>query len=157
MQALDLSRLLTLGLSLVFWCGLGALLIGLGYWRWRRNETQDSGFMRAPGVVIAVEQVRHELVDGESGTVWHSRVRYQPANGEVVQFLNGLGGVPALHRVGQAVTVLYDPAQPEGAKVATPLLHTLLPLVLLIIGGSLIACGCCSALAYLIAPLSLIE
>lgn len=86
--------------------------------------------------------------------VWHSWVRYQPFGGAPVTFRNPLGGVPPLHRVGQPVTVLYDPNNPSTARVETPRLRALLPMLVMLLGGCCWLYALGSALYFLRHPLT---
>jgi hypothetical protein len=65
-------------------------------------------------------------------------VRFQTGDGRTVEFQNKLGtNVPP--RVGDEVTVIYDPAWPEEAKVALGSMFRFNPKALLVVGGIFLA------------------
>ena len=78
------------------------------------SETQPGSELKAVGVVIG--HTSRRSYDGSGGVVFPS-VRFQTADGRTVEFQNKLG-TNAPPRVGSEVTVFYDPARPEDAKVA---------------------------------------
>ena len=61
-------------------------------------------------------------------------MRFQTAEGRTVEFENDLGS-NAPPRVGDEVTVLYDPARPEEAKVALRSMWRVDPKTLLVVGA----------------------
>lgn len=44
-------------------------------------------------------------------------VRFNAADGSAVEFTSGVASNPPSHRVGERVTVLYDPANPHHAEI----------------------------------------
>ena len=81
------------------------------------NETQPITEARAVGVVTGHTSRSTDHVGDLPGRVFFPSVRFQTADGRTVEFENKLGtNVPP--RVGERVTVLYDPERPEEAKVA---------------------------------------
>jgi hypothetical protein len=77
------------------------------------SETQPSGELSAVGVVIG--HSFRPSYSGPGGVVYPS-VRFQTADGRTIEFQNGLGS-NAPPRVGEQVTVFYDPGRPEDAKL----------------------------------------
>ncbi len=73
---------------------------------------------RAVGVVTDHTSRRtYSAIDQRPEVLFYPSVRFQTAEGRTVEFRNKLGtNVPP--RVGDGVTVLYDPQRPEEAKVA---------------------------------------
>lgn len=66
----------------------------------------------ADGVVI--RQIKHENYDG---TEYQPVVRFVTPEGEKVEFRAQMSSSPPLYDVGEAVEVLYDPADPAKAKI----------------------------------------
>lgn len=56
-------------------------------------------------------------MDQRPGVLFYPSVRFQTADGRTVEFQSKLGS-NAPPRVGDEVTVLYDPQRPEEARVA---------------------------------------
>ena len=65
-------------------------------------------------------------------------MRFQTADGRTVEFQNKLG-TNAPPRVGDEVTVLYDPARREEAKVALGSMFRFSPKALLVAGAIFLA------------------
>ena len=78
------------------------------------SETQPGSELKAVGVVIGHTSRRSYA---GSGGVTFPSVRFQTADGRTVEFQNKLG-TNAPPRVGDEVTVFYDPWRPEDAKIA---------------------------------------
>lgn len=71
--------------------------------------------VRVPGVVT---RLRWESSD--NGGSHYPTLRFQTVDGAVVEVESDLGSSPAPARVGQQITVLYDPARPSLARMDTP-------------------------------------
>jgi hypothetical protein len=81
------------------------------------------------------------------GPRWHPVVRYRTADGHVVQFVSTFGTSPSIWHTGQMVTVLYDPLNPESARVETGA-RTLFSLAFIAMGGCAIVLGVLSMLLF---------
>ena len=81
------------------------------------SETRAITEARAVGIVTGHSSRSTHHVEDLSGRVFFPSVRFQTADGRTVEFENKLG-TNAPPRVGERVTVLYDPERPEEAKVA---------------------------------------
>jgi hypothetical protein len=68
---------------------------------------------KADGSVIALIGER----DSDGDTMYYPRVRYVTRSGNPVEFTGSVGSSPAAFDVGEPVAVLYDPAEPEGARI----------------------------------------
>jgi Protein of unknown function (DUF3592) len=102
---------------LVFFWAVAAVLVGVGLRRRRESQRFAASAARAGGVVV-------ELVSGSPGPrggvpLAYPVVRYHTTDGREVVFRSALGSQPPLWRPGQSVTVLYDPANPEAARIET--------------------------------------
>ena len=77
-------------------------------------------------------------MDHRVDVLFYPSVRFQTADGRTVEFQNKIGtNVPP--GVGDQVTVIYDPAWPEEAKVALGSMFRFNPRALLIVGGIFLA------------------
>ncbi|MDP9128297.1 MAG: DUF3592 domain-containing protein, partial [Pseudomonadota bacterium] len=93
---------------------LGPLLIlGSAYMTSTTAELTRDG-LRAPGVVAALET---ELDSNHSGTVYYALVDFTLPDKGQIRFKDRSGGNPPLHRVGDAVTVLYLADRPERSAI----------------------------------------
>jgi hypothetical protein len=77
------------------------------------SEAQPKSELSAVGVVIG-----HTFRAGHGGStgVIYPSVRFQTADGRTIEFQNGVGS-NAPPKVGDEVTVYYDPERPEDAKL----------------------------------------
>jgi hypothetical protein len=92
---------------------------------------------RAVGIVTDHTSRRSRGLDHPS-LLFYPSVRFQTADGRTVEFQNKIGtNVPP--GVGDEVTVIYDPARPEEAKVALGSMFKFNPKALLVVGGIFIA------------------
>jgi uncharacterized protein DUF3592 len=104
------------GLGCIAVCAVLAFLLGLGMLgaaylaiATRRDVATAA---RADGTVI--ELIESRDADSQS---FHPRVRFITAKGESVEFTSSVGSNPAGFDIGEHVTVLYDPSDPQGARI----------------------------------------
>ena len=105
-----------------FFLGIGLLMLTIGVFFWLHTRRLLKQGVTAPGVVI--ENVVEERVDRDPddhshtlSRTYRAKVRFRSPNGEEVVFVSHTGfGQPA-YRQGEAVEVLYDPADPHGAEI----------------------------------------
>jgi Protein of unknown function (DUF3592) len=114
---------------------VAAVLVAVGVWRWRESRAFAASASRAQGVVV-------ELVSGSSGTqaaapLSYPVVRYRAMDGREVVFRSGFGSRPSLWRPGQTVTVLYDPADPQAARIESRAASVVTPGCFVAIGAVL--------------------
>ena len=99
------------------------------------SETLARTEARAVGVVTAHTSRRtYSGIDQRPEVLFYPSVRFQTEDGKTVEFENRLGS-NAPPRVGEEVTVVYDPARPEEAKVALGSMFRINPKALLIAGA----------------------
>jgi len=116
------SWLLT-GIFLLIGLGLlgGAVLSFVTTWRF------IDGAVAADGVVIAFE----ERWDSDDGAyTYYPRVTFETEDRRKFEFTSDTGSRPAAFDVGEPVRVLFDPAQPDAARIDSFLQLWLLPLIL---------------------------
>lgn len=85
------------------------------------------GAIAADGVVIALEE-RWSSADGDSA--YFPRVAFETQDRRRFEFTGDTGSQPAAFDVGEPVRVLFDPAQPEMARIDSFFQLWLLPLIL---------------------------
>ena len=105
-----------------------------------RQGRQLADRVSVQGTVTGLE--RSATTPG-SGGVYCPVVEFQATNGQTIRFQSAFGTMPASHKVGQSVTVLYNPANPQEAEVSSAVSRYLYPgvlafmgLVALCLGGS---------------------
>ena len=108
---------MSLWVLVLIW-GLAAVFVAYGVSSRRESRRFAAGAARAQGVVV-------ELVTGatpgpqSSGVLSYPVVRYRTMDGREVVFRSDFGAQPSPWRPGQPVTVLYNPANPQEARIET--------------------------------------
>ena len=101
------------------------------------SETLSRTEMRTVGVVTEHTSRWSHGVDHPS-LLFFPSVRFQTQDGRTVEFANKVGS-NAPPKVGDQVTVVYDPARPGEAKVALGSMFKIDPRALLVVGGIFLA------------------
>jgi len=83
-------------------------------WVNSRERAFNARAERATGTVTDLEHRR----DSDGGGAYYPVIRFVTATGDKVTFRSSVGSRPPSHDVGEAVAVLYDPADPHGARMA---------------------------------------
>jgi hypothetical protein len=84
---------------------------------------------RADGIVTDL------IVDRDSdGETYHPHVRFVTAKGEPVEFTSSVGSNPAGFDIGEHVTILYDPSDPQGARIDSFVQLWLVPIIVGVFG-----------------------
>lgn len=68
-------------------------------------------------VVHLVLRSSSDAQDGTLSYAYHPVIRFTAQTGEAVEFEGGTGSNPPMYTLGQPIEVLYDPANPERAKI----------------------------------------
>jgi hypothetical protein len=79
--------------------------------------------------------------DSDGDNVYYPRVRFVTQSGDVLEFTSSNGTRPPAFEVGEAVSVLYDPAAPGNARINSFFQLWLLPIILGGIGSAFAAIG----------------
>lgn len=69
--------------------------------------------LEANGKVTDLERSR----SSNSSTTYRPVVEFTTATGKRIEFVSSVGSSPPSHRVGEAVKVLYNPTDPESARI----------------------------------------
>lgn len=75
-----------------------------------------AGATETGGKVIALDRSRSSSSSGSS-TTYRPVVEFTTATGKQIEFTSSVGSSPPSHRVGETVTVLYNPADPYSARI----------------------------------------
>jgi hypothetical protein len=103
------------------------------------SDTLVSTEARAVGIVTDHTSRRtYSAIDHRTDVLFYPSVRFQTADGRTVEFQNKIG-TNAPPRVGDEVTVIYDPTRSEEAKVALGSMFRFSPKALLVAGGIFVA------------------
>ena len=91
---------------------LGAIAFAIG-----AKEFYDQYAFRSVAIHATGEVIGHDSSAGSHGREFHPIVRARTARGETFQFRCHYAYPKATYPLGQAVDVLYDPADPTRAEV----------------------------------------
>jgi len=110
-----------------FLIALGCLLSGVNtLFKQRRKQVVS---LSASGVILELQK---RVFNPGSAGVYCPVVEFKTGSGEVVRFESSFGTMPATHKVGQVVKVLYDPKEPRSAEIESGLSKWLVPGFLLV-------------------------
>jgi hypothetical protein len=95
----------------------GFLLVGVGLLAGAglvasRTQAFLAGAESVPGTVVGLRPQR-----SDRGTTYAPVVEFQPASGPLRTFKESTSSNPPAYRLGEAVEVLYDPADPADARL----------------------------------------
>jgi hypothetical protein len=98
----------------------GLFLMGIG-WRMRSAAIERrSSWQHANGVVVEVVAVQPQSTDAGSGVMFAPVVEFvNDATNKSIRFEDPLATVPATHKVGDVVDVLFNPSKPSQACIYT--------------------------------------
>lgn len=98
------------------------------------SETSTRSEARAVGTVTDHTSRRSHGIDGRTDVLFYPSVRFQTVDGRTIEFRSKLGSnTPP--RVGDEVTVIYDPTRPEEAKIALGSMFRFSPKALAVAGA----------------------
>ncbi|HYH78158.1 MAG TPA: DUF3592 domain-containing protein [Longimicrobium sp.] len=127
----------------------GLLAMGASAAAVLRARRDAASRVAAWGVVVAMRPV-----EGRRGFIQCPVVRFRAASGEMVVVESSIGGQPALHAVGQQVTVFHPPGRPREAELEVPPVLWMIPAGIFAVGLVFAAVGAVLALVGVIAVLS---
>lgn len=116
---------------------MGLFFCFLGIARLRRERAFTRGALGAQGIVVGFARRRHVThAQGHRGVGYrdHPVVSYTTRDGQETQFESPIGTSPRLQREGQQVPILYNPANPTDARIATGCMQYGLPIFFIIFG-----------------------
>jgi hypothetical protein len=112
---------------------LGLALVAYSVSLHRKEKQFQARACRARGQVVAIEE-GPDTVDG--GVLLYPVVEFRAPGGRTVEFRHPVGTYPCWYRVGQPVTVLFDPEEPDRARVDSFLSRSFGGLVPGCVGGA---------------------
>ena len=119
--------LLPLGLGFL---GLGLLFVGLAAFFFFRTRKFLETAVSTSGTIV-------DLVassGSEGGTVYQSVVQFMTADGQTVTWQESMASNPPAGQPGDQVPMLYDPTDPNDARIAKPFRMWFLPGLFALLG-----------------------
>ncbi|GAB3933936.1 DUF3592 domain-containing protein [Larkinella terrae] len=99
-------------LFILLFFSVGLTLVGIGYFIFRKRRNLTRNGIAAKGIVIGLHRMeRHEYPLAPS-------IRYQTTDGREVIFHSSEGRNPPKYRVGDEVTLYYDPKDFQHVQLA---------------------------------------
>ncbi len=95
--------------------------IGLFVWgvvSWLRTRTTLEGMTHTTGIITNRAWRWDEMASGQS-RLSYPTVRFQISDGRAVEFRSAAGTNPAAGKVGDQVVVVYNPLNPQDARINT--------------------------------------
>jgi hypothetical protein len=105
-----------LRLILGIFLSVGVLMLAGGVFWVQHTRQFLARAATAPGVVI--QNVWGSSNSSSSGTA-HPKVRFRTQTGQEFVFVSSVGSSPPSYRTNEAVTVLYDPDDPDHASISS--------------------------------------
>lgn len=96
---------------------LPAIFLGFAAWNCYKTYTFIKAASRAQGRVINLEAHAMVARGGISNVSYFPRIRYQTPGGQEIEFVSRSKGGHDESSPGSLIEVLYDPANPERARV----------------------------------------
>lgn len=117
---------------------IGAALIAFGTSIHRQHSALKAHGRETAGVIIGFERIGQQGGPELRGTFLVPVVRFTASSGQEITFLGSTNTSPpwADYRAGGKVAVIYDPQQPENARIDTFAEIWFAPLLLWIVGGA---------------------
>jgi hypothetical protein len=131
--------------KLIFF-GTGFLWIAFGAFFFIDAKFFTSGSYRATGNVVELKKVRHYSTSTSKSisgykTVYYPVIRYQTEDGKTIIFTSSSGNYPSPYKNGDRVEILYDPENPQKARIKSFSSMWLAPVLCFGIGGIMFFTG----------------
>lgn len=105
---------------------VGVILLGIAFFLWTRTRAFVAAAKPVKGTVT-------RLV-GDSEGAYAAVFKFVASNGDVIEKHDGMYSNPPAHKVGDVVDVLYDPNNPQGARIAKSSSLYFAPILLCVLG-----------------------
>ena len=105
---------------------VGVVLLGIAYFLWMRIKEFISTARPVKGTVISMLRDSN----GASAPVF----KFTASNGDVIEKRDTMYSTPPAHKVGDIVDILYDPNNPQSARVVKSSNLYFAPILLAVMG-----------------------
>lgn len=125
--------------------GMGLLFIGIAFVVWMRTREFISKAQETKGIVIRMLSKR----GSKGGIIYAPVFQFRTIDGRTIEVEESMYSKPPQFQEGQSVDILYDPQNPEKARVKKWANLYFLPLVLGGMGAIFIVIGIVSLISYI--------
>jgi len=112
---------------------VGVVLLGIAYFLWMRTKEFIATARPVKGTVI--NMLRDS--EGASAPVF----KFTASNGDVIEKRDTMYSTPPAHKVGDIVDILYDPNNPQSARVVKSSNLYFAPILLAVMGVVFLGTG----------------
>ena len=127
----SIDPIFRLAIPIVLLIGLPFMLIGAT--EAISTQQQIAAFANARGTIV--DNAYLESDDGDStSSAYYPVVEFKPNDGPQQRFTDGAGSLPPEYAVGDSVDVIYNPARPAEARIASWFRLWFVPTLLMGIG-----------------------
>jgi hypothetical protein len=115
---------------------VAVLLLGIGVFQSLRISRLEAQGLRAQGQVV---RLNSEHSSGSGGSTYYPVVRFRTQTNSTVEFKDSVGTNPPSHRMGDQVTVLYLPGDPQRQAIIDRgfVLNWTIPAIIFLIAAGL--------------------
>lgn len=113
---------------------VGCPFFGIGAYEAWQARLEAQTFVAVTGTVVD-NSYQTTVQDGVESGAYFPVVSFIPVDGAPVRFTDGVGSLPPDYEVGESVPVLYDPADPQKARLNSWKRVWFVPTLLMSIGG----------------------
>jgi uncharacterized protein DUF3592 len=106
----------TLNIIFGVFLAIGLAFSGVALWAVRDTQSFVAKATMVSGVVVSLEY-RRDTSSSSNGGVYYPVVKYKTATGEERTLRSNTGTSPPSYRVGEVVSVFYDPGNPFDARI----------------------------------------
>lgn len=128
---------------------VGTIFTAVGVNRIRQQRRFVATAKTATGTVIEINE-EFQRVNRERRLLKYPVVRFSTLDGQEIEFQSSTGTNPSRYRVGDQVTVLYQPDDPQQAEIQSFLSLWCLTIIMLFLGVVSLVAGIVAAIIVLV-------
>ena len=91
--------------------------LSIGVYELYKAEQMLHEFAQADGTIVGNSYSISRTASGDEGGAYYPIVEFEIADGGKIRFTDGIGSLPPDYEVGERIKILYDPKNPQTARV----------------------------------------
>lgn len=111
---------------------VGLVLLGVAAFLYIKARNFVNAAQKTKGTVVRMEPRTRK-----GGTSYVAVFEFRSLDGQTITVLDTVAARPPRHQVGQAVDVVYDPANPRDARLDSTSTLYMMPIIIGVVGGML--------------------